>query len=71
MKINVTPPYDDFIQQKFKSGQYASASEVVCEALLLLAQQERLSSAQLAQLREDVEAGLASGVGNGMESRRH
>ena len=61
MQINIAP-FDDFIHRKVASGQYASPSEVVCEALRILDYHERLSSAQFDQLREDVEVGLASGV---------
>lgn len=49
------------VRQKVASGRYASASEVVREALRLLEHQERLRDAKLEQLRRDIEEGLSSG----------
>ncbi len=43
------------------SGFYASASEVVREALRLMEQQDQLRALKLQQLRSDLEEGLSSG----------
>ncbi|BAR99664.1 hypothetical protein BV133_2071 [Blastochloris viridis] len=43
------------------SGRYASASEVVRDALRLLEEREQLRQAKLGALRADIAAGLDSG----------
>ncbi|MFH1870713.1 MAG: type II toxin-antitoxin system ParD family antitoxin [Pseudomonadota bacterium] len=49
------------VRQKVSSELYTSASEVVREALRLMDEQDHLRAAKLAQLRQDVRAGLDSG----------
>jgi antitoxin ParD1/3/4 len=49
------------VRSKVASGLYTSASEVVREALRLMEEQDRLREAKLAQLRNDMRQGLASG----------
>ena len=49
------------MRQKVASGMYTSASEVVREALRLMEEQDKLRSARLDHLRQDVREGLASG----------
>lgn len=61
MNVNLTPHLEEMVRQKVISGLYTSASEVVREALRLMAEQDHLRAAKLAQLREDVRAGLDSG----------
>jgi antitoxin ParD1/3/4 len=61
ININLPPQLEAMVRQKVASGRYASASEVVREALRLLEHQERLRDAKLEQLRRDIEDGLASG----------
>ena len=56
-----------FIKQQVKGGRYASASEVVRDALRLLEQEEQQRRAMLEQLRTDVNKGLASGRGKPAE----
>ena len=41
MNINLTPHLEDIVRQKVASGSYASASEVIREALRLMEEQDR------------------------------
>jgi antitoxin ParD1/3/4 len=59
--VNLTPQLEELVRSKVASGLYASASEVVREALRLMDEQDRLREAKLEQLRSDVRQGLASG----------
>jgi antitoxin ParD1/3/4 len=61
MNINLTPQLEDMVRRKVASGLYASASEVVREALRLMEEQDRLRAAKLEQLRQDIREGLNSG----------
>jgi antitoxin ParD1/3/4 len=61
ININLPPQLEAMVRQKVASGHYASASEVVREALRLLEHQERLRDAKLERLRRDIDEGLASG----------
>lgn len=61
ININLPPQLEEMVRRKVASGMYASASEVVREALRLLDQHERRRAAELEQLRGDIEEGLASG----------
>ncbi len=62
MNVNLTPQLEELVRAKVASGLYSSASEVVREALRLMAEQDGLREAKLQQLREDVRQGLASGA---------
>lgn len=55
MNVSLTPELEQLVNDKVKSGDYQTASEVVRDALRLLKErdQERLS------LRADVQAGFA------------
>lgn len=61
MNVNLTPQLEEMVRSKVASGLYTSASEVVREALRLMDEQDRLRSAKLEQLRDDIRVGLASG----------
>ncbi|HSI60643.1 MAG TPA: type II toxin-antitoxin system ParD family antitoxin [Ideonella sp.] len=63
MNVNLTPHLEEMVRGKVSSGLYTSASEVIREALRLMDEQDRLRAAKLDQLRQDVQAGLASGPG--------
>lgn len=49
------------VRQKVVSGLYSSASEVVREALRMMAETDQLRTARLDQLRESIQEGLDSG----------
>lgn len=57
MNISLTPTLEKFVQDKVASGLYNSVSEVIREALRLLASKESFSQERLAQLNKDIEEG--------------
>jgi antitoxin ParD1/3/4 len=59
--------FEQFIRQQVDGGRYASASEVVRDALRLLEQEEERRAAALRALREEVRKGVASGRGKPAE----
>jgi antitoxin ParD1/3/4 len=61
MNINLTPQLEELVRSKVAGGLYNNASEVVREALRLMEARDRAQAPKLEQLRNDIEAGLASG----------
>jgi antitoxin ParD1/3/4 len=59
MNVNLTPELEALIQRKVASGLYNNQSEVVREALRLLADQDRLREAHAVDLRKALADGLA------------
>ena len=59
MNVNLTPELEKLVQEKVSSGLYNNQSEVVREALRLLAEQDRLREAHLVKLRGVLATGLA------------
>jgi len=55
--------FEQFIKRQVEGGRYASASEVVRNALRLLEEEEQRRAATLEALRAEVRKGLASGKG--------
>lgn len=55
--------FEAFIKDQIKQGRYASASEVVRDALRVLEDRERLRAAKLEALRADIQRGASSGAG--------
>jgi len=55
--------FEQFIRQQVESGRYASASEIVREALRLLETRERLREIELEEYREKIREGMESGPG--------
>ena len=58
MNVNLTPELEELVQRKVESGLYNNQSEVVREALRLLAEQDRLREAHLQTLRGALAEGL-------------
>lgn len=50
--------YDKFVEEKVRSGRYATASEVIRDGLRQLENQEQSEAEKLAILREEVRKGL-------------
>ena len=59
--FSLTEEQAKFIDAKVESGGFATASEVVREALRLLQEQDLLRAAKLDELRREVRRGLESG----------
>lgn len=55
--------FEGFVKAQVESGRYASASEVVRDALRLLEDQEKLRVVRLAERRSAVIDGIESGEG--------
>ncbi len=53
MNVSLTPELEKIVAERVTSGRYASASEVIREALRLLEERDQLN-----QLREEVRRGL-------------
>ena len=62
LNVNLTPQLEDMVRQKVAGGLYNSASEVVREALRLMAAQDHVQAIKLQQLRRDIREGLESGT---------
>jgi antitoxin ParD1/3/4 len=60
MNVSLTPELEKFVSSKVESGRYNSASEVVREALRLLAEHDSARALQLAVFNEELGRRLAS-----------
>ena len=54
MNVSLNPQFEKLVKQKVQSGEYASESEVIQEALRLLEQRDK----KLIELRSDIQIGL-------------
>ena len=61
MNISLTPQLEKLVKNKVESGHYASASEVMREALRLLAERDHRQSVRIEELRAEIKKGLDSG----------
>jgi antitoxin ParD1/3/4 len=59
--------FEQFIKDQVSGGRYASASEVVRDALRLLEREEQRRKIALEALRSEVQQGLSSGPGSTAE----
>ena len=58
MNVSLTDELEKFVHAKVASGMYLSASEVVREALRLLAERDRVKELRLEELRREIQIGL-------------
>ena len=58
MNVSLTPKLEEFVSQKVASGMYASASEVVRDALRLLEDRDRVRRMRLEELRKEIAIGI-------------
>jgi antitoxin ParD1/3/4 len=58
MNVSLTPELETLVNEKVKSGNYNSASEVVREALRLLKEQDELKRIRREELRREVMKGF-------------
>ena len=61
MNVNLTPQLEELVRAKVATGMYNSASEVVRDALRLMAQNDQAHEVKLEQLRQEIKLGLNSG----------
>jgi antitoxin ParD1/3/4 len=62
MHVSLTPKLEELVRRKVKSGLYNNASEVVREALRLMAAQDQAYQRKLKDLRAAVDEGLRSPI---------
>jgi antitoxin ParD1/3/4 len=60
MNVNLTTELTELVQLKVRSGRYNSASEVVREALRLLAERDELVELRKQELRKKIAQGLGA-----------
>jgi antitoxin ParD1/3/4 len=58
VNISLTPELEQMVDDRVKSGRYASASEVIREGLRLLEEQEQLKQQRLADVRRKIDRGI-------------
>jgi antitoxin ParD1/3/4 len=58
MQVSLSPELEKFIEEKLKAGEFASASDVVSNALFLWKAQEQLTPQDLEDLRAEIAVGL-------------
>jgi antitoxin ParD1/3/4 len=58
VNVSLTPELENWVDERVRSGRYASASEVIREALRLLEVQELAKQRRLVQVREKIDRGL-------------
>jgi antitoxin ParD1/3/4 len=58
MNISLTPELERLVDDRVKSGRYASASEVIREGLRLLEEQDQLKQQRLAEVRRKIDRGI-------------
>ncbi len=58
MNVSLTPELELLVQNKVKSGNYNSASEVIREALRLLKEEDELKQIRREELRREVMKGV-------------
>jgi antitoxin ParD1/3/4 len=58
VNISLTPELERLVNERVKSGRYASASEVIRQGLRLLEEREQLKQQRLAEVRHENDRGL-------------
>ena len=61
MNISLTPQLEELVKTKVASGLYGSVGEVLCEALRLLDERDRVHALHIEELRAEIKKGLDSG----------
>lgn len=60
MHVSLTPKLEEMVRQKVESGYYNNASEVIREALRLMAARDATEAQKLERLRATLDEGLRS-----------
>jgi antitoxin ParD1/3/4 len=58
MNVSLTPELENWVDEKVRTGRYASASEVIREALRLLEIDEAAKQRRLIDVRQKIDRGL-------------
>jgi antitoxin ParD1/3/4 len=58
VNISLTPELERLVDDKVKTGRYASASEVIREGLRLLEEQDETKQLRLAEVRRKIDRGI-------------
>lgn len=58
MNVSLTPELEQWVDERVRSGRYASASEVIREALRLLEVQEAAKQQRLKSIRDKIDRAL-------------
>jgi len=58
VNISLTPELERLVDDKVKTGRYASASEVIREGLRLLEEQDEAKQLRLAEVRRKIDRGI-------------
>ena len=58
MDVSLTPDLESLVNEKVESGEYRSASEVICEGLRLLKERDDRSAHRVEELRREIAIGL-------------
>jgi antitoxin ParD1/3/4 len=67
MNVHLAPEIEEFVRNKVSSGEYSSASDVVCEALSLLGERDQLLLRQRDEVAKKISEGIESlRAGNGV-----
>jgi antitoxin ParD1/3/4 len=59
LNVSLTPEAQTFIEEQLANGRYRSTDEVLLAGLELLAAKDASEKARYAQLRQDIDVGLA------------
>ena len=59
--VALSPHFESFVKQQVTAGRFNNVSEVVRAGLRLLEDQEELKALKLQELRNAIQAGIASG----------
>src|SRR6266567_6256149 len=59
MDVSLTSDLESLVNEKVESGEYPSASEVICAGLRLLKERDDRSARRLEELRREIAIGLA------------
>lgn len=60
MNISLSPELEDFVETSIRTGRYASASDLVAEALQLLEDKQKAREAELLEFRSELDFRLAA-----------
>ncbi len=61
MDISLTPHLEALVKKKVDSGVYTSSSDVICDALRLLEQRDRMRTTRVEDLKMMIQDGIDSG----------